>query len=220
VTDDAKITIESIDWKLPYVELSDTLKNYYLKTLKNDMAITIPFRKWELYENHSLPPGKSCTWNIKMVNNTDRILWFALAFHTNKDHKYNESMRAFQSIGLKNMKVFINSKYYPYDNQNTEYWHYDPFYQEICHFEPSYNSQNFSLVTAPFRTKDYFDTVFPIFLVNLSYRDLSVKTGVSDLKVYFETHNNIPENTVAYGILIYETIFQNKPLSEMTAQIL
>jgi len=41
VTDDAKITIESIDWKLPYVELSDTLKNYYLKTLKNDMAITI-----------------------------------------------------------------------------------------------------------------------------------------------------------------------------------
>ncbi|KAK7595192.1 hypothetical protein V9T40_001625 [Parthenolecanium corni] len=199
---DATFTIESIDWKLPYVELEDTLKNYYLKTLKNDTAITIPFRKWELYENPALPRTKSCTWNLKMVNNTDRILWFALAFHTNKRYDYSESMRAFQAIGIKNVKIFLNSKYYPYDNQNSDYWHYDAFYQEICKFEHLYNSQNLSLPSAPFMKKDYFQDYFPIFLVNLSYRDTSLKTGVSDLKVYFETNRDIPENTTAYGILI------------------
>lgn len=217
---DAVFTIESIDWKLPYVEVADTLKNYYLKTLKNDTAITIPFRKWELYENPALPRTKSCTWNLKMVNNTDRILWFALAFHVNRRYNYATSMRNFQSLDIKNVKVFLNSKYYPYDNQNSENWHNDAFYQEVCKFEQLYNSRNLTLATAPFLKKDYFDTYYPIFLVNLSYRDTTVKTGVSDLKVYFETAKDIPENTVAYGMLIYETIFQYKPLSEMMTQIL
>ncbi|KAK7583980.1 hypothetical protein V9T40_002020 [Parthenolecanium corni] len=217
---EAVLTIESIDWKLPYVELADILKNYYLKTLKNDTSITIPFRKWELFENLSLPQYKSCTWNLKMVNNTDRILWFALAFHTNKRYNYKESMKNFQVINVKNVKIFLNSKYYPYDSQNAESWHYDAFYQEICQFQHLYNSQNLSIAAAPFATKEYFDSQFPIFLVNLSYRDTSVKTGVSDLKVYFETGTNIPPNTVAYGMLIYETIYQYTPLSEMTTQII
>ncbi|VDO13776.1 unnamed protein product [Brugia timori] len=216
---DAVLTIESIDWKLPYVELADVLKSYYLKTLKNDIAITIPFRKWELFENLSLPQHKTCTWNLKMVNNMDRILWLALAFHSDKRYNYAASMRNFQSIGIKNVKVFINSKYYPYDSQNVESWHYDAFYQEICKFEHLYNSKNSFISTAPFAVKDYFDSSFPIFLVNLSYRDISVKTGVSDLKVFFETTNNIPQNTVAYGMLIYETIYQYNPLSEMITQV-
>ncbi|VDO07231.1 unnamed protein product [Brugia timori] len=217
---DAKFIIESIDWKLPYLEVSDILKNHYLKMLKNDTPLLMPFRKWEFFENTALPRTNSCNWNIKMVNNTDRLLWFGLTFHINKRYSYTESMRAFQSAGLKNLKVFINSKYYPYDNQNSEYWHYDAFYQELSKFERLYNSKYSSLPAAPFLKKDYFENHFPIFLINLSYRDTSVKTGVSDLKVYFETSTIIPENTIAYGFLISETVYQTKPLSELTTQVL
>ena len=216
------ITLNSISWKVPYIKVNDEKRAYFLKTLKNDTAITIPFRAWTLFEHPGLPETNDVTWNIKMTNNNEKLLYLVVAFQTNKKNDISVTRYNYDHLNVKNMKVYLNAQYTPYEAQNADFTTNDicPFYEEFIKFEPTYNKNiRTHVMPNPIISKHWFNTIFPIFVMNLSYRDTQIKNGISELKLQFQTNKNIPAKTTCYAILVYETAYRYKPFSETVQRI-
>ncbi|XP_034947814.1 uncharacterized protein [Chelonus insularis] len=65
--ENVKITLDKIEWLVPYVTMSDSKKLDMLSYISKDPSISIPFRSWELYEYPSLPITTKHICDIHML---------------------------------------------------------------------------------------------------------------------------------------------------------
>lgn len=217
-----RVTILTLSWKVPYIKVNDQIKAWYLKALKNDLSITIPFRCWTLFENPSIPQTTEVNWNIKMVNNADRLLYLVVGFQTDVKNTITKSMAKYVNLNMRNMKVYLNARYTPYEVQNCNFkdFNYSQFYEEFIKFEPVINkSTRLHMNPTPQINKEQYYKSFPLFVLNLSYRDIAIKNGVSELKLNFQTNATIPNKTTCYALLVYETAYQYNAFSEVVQQL-
>jgi len=60
-----KMTISSIVWKMPHVQLCDAYKVYMFNALSKQTPLLIPFRSWDISYNPVVPQS---TISYKMLN--------------------------------------------------------------------------------------------------------------------------------------------------------
>ncbi|XP_034941427.1 uncharacterized protein [Chelonus insularis] len=70
--ENVKITLDKIEWLVPYVTMSDSKKLDMLSYISKDPSISIPFRSWELYEYPSLPITTKHIWSVKTTNQLEK----------------------------------------------------------------------------------------------------------------------------------------------------
>ncbi|XP_015124394.1 uncharacterized protein LOC107046316 [Diachasma alloeum] len=63
-----KITLQKIEWLIPYVKVFDERKVKLLNFIGKDTPIGIGFRTWELYEYPLLPTSSKHVWVVKTSN--------------------------------------------------------------------------------------------------------------------------------------------------------
>ena len=54
---------------------------------------------------------------------------------------------------------------------------------------------------------------FPLFVVDVSKQNESIKEGVVDIKLEIETSENVPDNTTAYCLIIHDKLFEYNPMT-------
>lgn len=217
------IKLDSISWRIPYIQVTDQIRVWYLNSLKNDAALSIPFRAWDCYENPAVPQSTEFNWNIKMVNNSDRLLFLVVGFQTKQKRDFTKTMETFEDCGVRDIKAYLDAEYYPYDSYNADFAasNYANFYEEFIKFEPNYNkSTREGWLPTPKFNKSSYVRDYPLFVINLQYRDPALKSGgVSALKISATMNANVPDGTTAYAVLIYEKLFTYNALSEDVQRI-
>lgn len=196
---DYTLTINSLYWRVPHITVSDTLRLKLLRMVEKDSAIQVPFRSWELHEYPTLPQTTRQSWTIKTSSQLEKPRFVILAFQTNRKNEITKNMSHFDSCDLQNVKLYLNSQYYPYDNIHGDQ---SIFYEMFSRFQNSYygHSNVGSIVNL-----DTFKDKTPLYVIDCSRQNDSLKSGPVDVRLEFEAKNNFPDKTTAYCLLLHDS---------------
>ncbi|XP_033225944.1 uncharacterized protein LOC117178630 [Belonocnema kinseyi] len=118
-----KISIHKVEWMIPYVVASDQQKIHLLNIIGKDFLTTMSFRSWELYEYPLLPTTSRHICTVKTSTQLEKPRYIVLGFQTGRKDKLIRYANRFDHCNITNVKLFLNSQYYPYGNFNLNFGH-------------------------------------------------------------------------------------------------
>lgn len=212
------VDIHKIVWRVPHVKVSDRERINLLKLLEKDRAIQVAFRNWDLYEYPLLPKTTKHTWSIKTSSQIEKPRYVILGLQTNRKNSSSSDMSRFDHCNLTDVKVFLNSTYYPYESYNTNFAHqnFALIYEQYAKFQQSYYGRQSSCLLSPQEFKD----IAPLFVIDCSRQNDTIKSGpVINIRLELESTEEIPDQTSAYCLILNDSIIEYKPLSNIVRKI-
>lgn len=211
------INIEKLQWKIPHVTVADHEKIKILKTIQSNRYIKASFRSFEIYEYPILPESNQHVWTVKTVSQLEKPRYVIIGFQTNRKNQNTMNMTGFDHCNMTNVKLFLNSECYPYDNLNLNYKKnaYALLYDMYSRFHQSY----FNRQSAPLFSYSDFKKIAPLIVIDTSRQNESMKSSSIDINLQFEFSENIPANTTAYCIIIHDRIIEYNPLSNIVRKL-
>lgn len=210
------IIINKIIWRVPHVKVSDRERVGLLKNLERDRAITLAFRNWDLYEYPLLPRTRKHTWSIKTSSQIEKPRYVLIGLQTDRKQNAKNSMSEFDHCNLTDVKVFLNSVYFPYENLNVSFsdQKFSLLYEQYCRFQQSYYGRR----AEPLLSLKEFRDLAPLFVIDCCRQQESLKGSV-DVRIEIEADQDIPHKTSAYCLILNDCIFEYKPLSSIVRKI-
>lgn len=197
---DVTLKINSIHWRVPHVTVSDPFRVKLLAMVEKDAPIHLPFRSWELHEYPTLPQTTRQSWTIKTSSQLEKPRYVVIAFQTARKNQLKKDMSQFDACDLTNVKLYLNSQYYPYDNIHGDL---SIFYEMFFRFQSSYYGAH--QTPQPIVDLETFKSKTPLYVVDCSHQNDSIKSGPVDVRVELEAKQNFPKDTTAYCLLIHDS---------------
>lgn len=209
--DDFKITLSRIEWLMPYVILSDEYKIRLLTNLQKNRAISMSFRSWELFEYPVLPNASKHVWTVKTSNQLEKPRFVIVGFQTQRKNQRAVNASLFDHCNISNLKLFLNSQYYPYRNLNLNINQnqFALLYDMYANFQRIYYGKD----NDPYLNKQEFINNIPLMVIDCSKQNESLKNAPVDVRLEFDAPNNFPANTAAYCLIIHDRIVEYNPMS-------
>lgn len=210
--EDFKIVLNKVEWRVPYVMPSDQHKIKLLNFVGKDKPISMSFRTWELYEYPLLPNTSKNVWSVKTSSQLEKPRHVILGFQTRRKNQKEKNASHFDHCKITNVKLFLNSQYYPYGdlNLNIDQNQYAILYEMYTEFQRSYYDKQ---VSEPLLTRKEFLEYAPLIVIDCSKQNESLKFAPVDIRLEFETKDNVPADTSAYCLILHDRIVQYNPIS-------
>ena len=214
---DLGLSLTKIQWKLPHINVNLENKVNLVNTLQNDIPISIGYRKWELYELPALKDSTMDSWTVKTSTNLEKPRFVILAFQTDKKNSIRHDISEFSHANLRNIKLSLNSKTYPYDDLDLNFGKrkFSKAYMLYKMFQMSFYNRKKSEPLIPF---EKFET-HPLFVIDVSNQSDSDKTSSVDVQLMFEANSNFPKNTCVYCLIISDAMIQYYPLNGIVNRV-
>lgn len=216
-TDQLKLTILDITWKMPHIQLSDFAKLEMFKIINSKHSIPIAFRSWDCHVNPVLPKSTKVLWNVKLSPQNERPRFLIIGLQKEKS---KEEGNIFDHCNISNLKVYLNSESYPYDDLNNrfEMGQYSVLYNMYAKFQQSFYMRE----PEPLLNVDEYKTYAPLIVVDVSHQNEAVKIGPIDVRIEFDTEASkpIPDNTSAYCLVIHDRLIEYSPLTSEIRKII
>lgn len=211
-TDSFNIEVTKIQWKVPHVQLSDQAKYAMLKYLERKRTITVPYRSWDLYEMPQLPQSTKNIWTVKSSTQMNKPRYVLLVLQTNRQ-ALNVRSDGFDHCNITDVRLHLNSQCFPYESFNCNFatLNCQDAYFAFSRLLASYYSDRTSY--NPFSYSYGQFCLEPIFSFDCSRTDDSLIGGAVDIRLEINSSANIPANTAAYCVIIYENGFEYSPFS-------
>jgi len=215
----AKIVVNKLVWRLPYVSLAHREKLTLLKLIEAGASLNMAFRTWELYEYPLLPRSRSQVWTVKTSTLLEKPRYIILAFQTNRKENITSDSSKFDHCNLRNAKLFLNSKMYPYDDMNIDFGknQVSVIYHMLTDFMKSYTGD---MNRSPYATISEFRSETPIITIDCSKQQQSLKTGSIDIRLEFEAASSFPDMTTAYCLVFHDRSVEYNPLTGVVRRLI
>lgn len=210
------LRITKIQWKMPHVQLADQAKLQMLKYLEKNQVIGVPYRSWDLFEMPQLPQTTKHIWTVKSTTQICKPRFIFVVFQTNRQTVASFS-DVYDHCNIRHVKLHLNNECFPYDTITNDFanHHYVELYHAFAAIQKSYYpGQGENPIS-----HNYGDFGgYPIFTFDCSRTDESLLGGAVDIRLEIEARENIPENTAAYCLIIYDNYFEYSPFSSIVAK--
>ncbi|XP_031789139.1 uncharacterized protein LOC116418177 [Nasonia vitripennis] len=209
--EDCEVKISKIEWLMPYVIASDKQKIQLLNFIGKDNPISMCFRSWEIFEYPLLPSTNKHVWTVKTSNQLEKPRFVILGLQTKRKAVRTANASRFDHCEISNVKLFLNSQYYPYNNMNLDIYNnqYAILYDMYANFQKSYYGRD----PQPMLTKSMFIENEPLIVIDCSRQNESLKNAPVDVRLEFEAKKDFPANTSAYCLILHDRIVQYNPIS-------
>src|ERR1700712_2491207 len=117
----AKIKLTKLFLRMPYVTVSPSQKLTLLRHLETGLGLNLNYRSWELYEYPLLPRSRNHIWSVKTTTQIEKPRYVIIGFQTSRKNEAGKYACKFDHCNLTNLKLFLNSKVYPYDDLNLDF---------------------------------------------------------------------------------------------------
>ena len=200
---------------MPYVQLSNEYKVQLYRQLEKNKPITVSYRSWEFYEYPSLPATNSHVWTVKTSTQLEKPRYIVISFQTNRKNVRNRNASRFDHCGLVNLKVFLNSQYYPYSNMNLDITQnqYAILYDMYANFQHSYYGKD----NEPVLNRGDFIELIPLIVIDCSKQNDTLKNAPVDVLIEMNTSIPFPPQTAALCLIIHDryntTMFEYNAIS-------
>lgn len=215
--DKIEIEIQKLQWRVPHIKVADRNKLMLLKHLEKDRPIQLTFRNWDLYEYPLLPKTTKHSWSVKTASQLEKPRYVIFCLQTDRKLNNAKSSSLFDHCKVTNLKLFLNSQYFPYDSLNLKFDEskYGILYEMYANFRQSY----YNAGVDPLLDLVQFKAKAPLFVIDCSRQNDSIKTGPVDVRIEIECSEQIPDNTTAYCLIINDRLFEYKPLSNIVRKL-
>ncbi|KAL6416838.1 hypothetical protein ACFW04_013144 [Cataglyphis niger] len=116
-----KIDLLKIHWQMPHVVLNDVNKLALLRTLDSGRYLSIAFRSWDLYEFPLLQSTTKHSWAVKAATQLEKPRYVIFALQSGRRNVLPQDPSIFDNCKLTNVKLYLNSDFYPYDDMNLNF---------------------------------------------------------------------------------------------------
>lgn len=205
------VALRKIQWKMPHITLSDSVKLNMLNYLSKNRKITIQHRSMDLVEYPELPAATSHIWSVKTVSHLNRPRYVVVGLQTGRNGQPVVDASKFDHCSISEMRLHMNSQTYPYNMNevNVSNGQMAELYEMFANIQHSYYNGTepmnlFALNYGSFQLS-------PLYAFDTSRADESLIDSAVDIRVEIKTRNNIPANTAAYCIIIYDNEFTYSP---------
>lgn len=213
-TTEHSLNITSISWRVPQISISEVYRLKLLRLIEKDVPLPLMFRTWSLFEYPELPQTDKHSWTIKSSSQLEKPRYIIVAFQTDRKNQLSKDMSQFDACGLTNLKVYLNSQYYPYDPQRGDS---AIFYEMFNRFQSSYYGRQ----GWPAITLNEFKTKTPLYIVNCNHQNENMLSSSSiDVRLEFECSGNVSAKTVVYCLVIHDNALSYTPLTSTVRKMM
>lgn len=209
--EEIKVEIEKIVWKVPHINVDDAERLNLINFVSSGAELDIPFRSWELHEFPLLQKTQQHTWTVKSTSQLEKPRYIIFGFQTDKKNSVHKNCTTFNHCNLTNFKLFLNSEIYPYENLNLNFKksQYSTLYEMYANFQKSYYEKEAAPLLDPTEFKDNA----PLVVIDCSRQNEILNVGSVDIRLEFETNENIPDKTSAFCLILHDRIIKYVPLT-------
>ncbi|XP_070521817.1 uncharacterized protein [Cardiocondyla obscurior] len=135
-----EIELHKIQWRMSHVILNEVNKLSMLRTLDSGRYLSMTFCSWDLYEYPLLQSTTKHSWAVKAATQLEKPRYVIFALQTDRKNVMSKNSTIFDDCKLTNVKLFLNSEYYPYDDLNLDFdkKRYAIFYDMYIRFRKAY----------------------------------------------------------------------------------
>jgi hypothetical protein len=171
-----------------------------------------------MHEYPSLPKSKRQSWAVKTSNQIEKPRYVIVAFQTKQRNEITANAGLFQTCKLSNIKLFLNSQFFPYDNVSVEFskTRYSVLYDVYARFQASYYGSS----NQPLLSPEQFKTKAPIVIIDCSKQNESVKSSTVDIRLEMEFEEEVEDETSAYCLILHDSIVTYTPLTGIVKRVL
>lgn len=219
----ASINIRKIQWRIPHVQVSDIEKVQLLKFIDRKQPIQLPFRSWELYEYPALPITDKHVWTVKTSTQLHTPRYLIIGFQTDRNNIIAANKSNFDHCALRDVKVYLNSEAYPYENLNLNFANseYAILYAMYLQFQESYYHERAKdQCYAPLLTFDEYRTIAPLIVIDCSRQNESLKKSMVDICIHFQMNANVAVGTTAYCLIIHDNLVTYNPYTNAVNRVI
>lgn len=215
--DSITVKLSKLSWRIPYITLSNTQQIALLKHMKRGASIPVEYRSWDLYEYPVLPLVKQHSWTVKTASQVEKPRYVIVAFQTDRKNNLKTNASHFDHCKLSNLKLHLNSVSYPYDDLKLDIANnqYAVLYDMYTRFQESY----YNTTAQPLLTRKQFKDHAPIIIIDCSKQNESIKSASVDIRLEFETLEDIPKDTAAYCLIIHDKSFIYDPSTSLVRKL-
>ena len=212
------IELLKIQWRIPHVSLNEVNKLSLLRTLESGRYLSIGFRSWDLYEFLLLQSTTKHSWAVKTATQLEKPRYVIFALQHNRKNIPKADSAKFDDCTLTNVKLYLNSEFYPYDDMNLDFKknRFAILYDMYAKFRRSYYANE--SVDALLDLSQFVDHG-PFVVIDCSRQNELVKSATVDIRIEFDCQENIPANTTAYCLIIHDRIIEYNPLTNVVQKI-
>lgn len=211
------LKVSKVQWRVPHVQLSDHAKLLMLGYLEKARTITVPYRQWEIHEFPQLPQTGKHIWTVKSTSQISKPRFVFVAFQTNKQTIAANSS-GFDNCAISDVRLYLNSEYYPYEMCQSDFanGNFMDTYLAFLDIQKSYYNRQEVDNPAILEYLEYATS--PIFAIDCSRTDGSLIGGTVDIRLEINARDNIPANTAAHCLIIYDSQFEYSPFSSIVVK--
>ncbi|KYN21207.1 hypothetical protein ALC57_06424, partial [Trachymyrmex cornetzi] len=213
-----EIEIFKVQWRMPHVALNEINKLSMLRTLESGRYLSMSFRSWDLYEYPLLQNTTKHSWAVKTATQLEKPRYVIFALQTGRKNVMSQNGSVFDDCNLSNVKLYLNSTFYPYDDLNLDFGkkRYTVLFDMYARFRRVYYGN------------DCFETLLkvlsfteegPFVVIDCSRQNESVKGATVDVRTEFGSKKNVPANITAYCLIIHDRVVQYNPLTNVVRKI-
>ncbi|XP_070152497.1 uncharacterized protein [Polyergus mexicanus] len=217
-TQEPKIVLLKIQWRMPHIVLNDINKLRLLRTFDRRRYLNVAFRSWDFYEFPLLQSTTKHSWAVKAVTQLEKPRYIIFALQSRKKNVLFEEPSLFDDCKLANVKLYLNSDFYPYDDMNLDfdkhkvavlYYMYSKFRRTYygCDNDEALLNLNKFLIHGP------------LVVIDCSRQNESIKSATVDVCVEFDCKENVLSNITAYCLIIHDRVVEYNPLTNVVHRI-
>ncbi|XP_036143383.1 uncharacterized protein LOC118645783 [Monomorium pharaonis] len=213
-----KVVLSKVQWRMPHVMLNDVNKLSLLRTLESGRFLSVGFRSWDLYEFPLLQSTTKHSWAVKTAAQVEKPRYVIFALQTERRNILPKDVSVFDHCNLTNVKLYLNSDFYPYDDMNLDMKQYKiaVLYDMFAKFQKVYYGRD---VDEAYLNVVDFMNYGPFVVIDCSRQNEAIKSATVDVRIEFECKENVPANTTAYCLIIHDRIIEYSPLTNILRKI-
>ncbi|XP_018309945.1 uncharacterized protein, partial [Mycetomoellerius zeteki] len=201
-----EVELFKVQWRMPHVTLNEMNKLSMLRALESGRYLSLSFRSWDLYEYPLLQNTTKHSWAVTTATQLEKPRYVIFALQsTGRKNVMSENGSVFDDCNLSNVKLYLNSTFYPYDDLNLDFdkKRYAVLFDMYARFRRAYYGI------------DCFETLLNVLLfinegtfvvIDCSRQNESVKSATVDVRIEFDCKENVPANTTAYCLIIHDRV--------------
>ncbi|KYQ50956.1 hypothetical protein ALC60_09948 [Trachymyrmex zeteki] len=173
----------------------------------------------DLYEYPLLQSTTKHSGAVKTATQLEKPRYVIFALQTGRKNIMSRDASLFDDCNLSNVKLYLNSEFYPYDNLNLDFGkkRYAVLFDMYTRFRKAYYGI------------DCFETLLnvlsfiekgPFAVIDCSRQNESVKSATVDVRIEFDCKENVPASATAYCLIIHDRVIEYSPLSNVVRKIM
>lgn len=213
----AKVTIDKLLWRVPHIAPGLPQELALTKYIDRNIDTQVAFRSWQLHIIPGINPVTQHSHAIATSTKLQTPRYIIVGFHTNRTGQITQNMSEFDNCGIKNIRVYLNTERFPYDNLNIDFTnnHVATLYEMYSRFQSSYYNKE----DEPLLTRDQFIKKAPLIVIDCSKQKDYLQTNAVVFRLEFETSTNVAGNTTAYCLVLHDRVFTYNALTKAVKQL-